>query len=299
MTLAEVLEGITVTKMVHKDLWQGPKWAGILVRGVRYDSRKIRRGDLYVALPGEKTDGHRFIPDAVRDGASAVVVENDAAFQDAFFMLQGVVKVVVPASRKALALASCNFHGNPSRKLMLIGVTGTNGKTTTTQLIRSILEAAGHRTGIIGTIGYYNGRDVVEAIHTTPEAPELNELLASMVTHGCTAAVMEVSSHSLAMDRVHGLRFAGGVFTNITQDHLDFHKSMDEYFRAKKILFDSLEADAVAVTNLDDPSGEKIVMDTPAKRIRYSLRSNQELSCTVSSTGLSGTTLTMVYQGKE
>ena len=297
MTLPEILSGITVTKMVHKEPWQGPNWTGIRLEGVRYDSRKVKKGDLYVAIRGEKMDGHRFIPDAVSNGARVVIVEDDLALSDSFFTHAGVVKVVVPVSRKALAITSRNFYADPSRNLMLIGVTGTNGKTTTTQLIGSILEASGRRTGIIGTIGYYDGRDSVEARHTTPEAPELNELLSSMVKNGCTAAVMEVSSHSLVMDRVYGLRFAGAAFTNLTQDHLDFHKTMDDYFEAKKILFDALDVDAVAVTNLDDPFGTKITGETKARRIRYGRGPEGDLVCTASSTGLAGTSLTVEYGG--
>ena len=299
MILAGVLEGVTVTKMVYKEPWQGPKLTGIQVDNVRYDSRRVNRGDLYIAIRGGMLDGHRFIPDAIRRGAKAVIVEDDSTFPDSFFAHEEVVKIVVPNSRRAMALTSRNLHGDPSRKLRLIGITGTNGKTTTTHLVRSILESSGQRVGFIGTMGHFDGLNALEATHTTPEAPELNEILSSMVMNGCTSGVMEVSSHSLVMDRVFGLRFAAAAFTNLTQDHLDFHGSMKEYFRAKKMLFDSLEEDSVAVTNCDDSSGKQIVSDSHARILGYSTRSAESLVGKDIAVGLEGTTLTVEYQGKD
>jgi UDP-N-acetylmuramoyl-L-alanyl-D-glutamate--2,6-diaminopimelate ligase len=255
----------------------------------------VTRGDLYVAIRGEKTNGHGFIREAVRNGATAVIVEDDGALPDSFFTLEGVVKIVVPASRKAMALSARNFYGNPSERLRLVGITGTNGKTTTTHLVRSILEASGQRVGFIGTMGHHDGVNAIEATHTTPESPELNEILSSMVANGCSAAVMEVSSHSLVLDRVYGLKFAAAAFTNLTQDHLDFHRTMEEYFRAKKMLFDGLDEDAVAVTNIDDPFGERMVDGTSARTIRYSTTEEADITARGIETSLHGTTITLGY----
>ncbi|MBI5473935.1 MAG: UDP-N-acetylmuramoyl-L-alanyl-D-glutamate--2,6-diaminopimelate ligase [Ignavibacteriae bacterium] len=250
------------------------------VNSIQYDSRKIQAGDLFVAIKGGTVDGHTFIGNAVANGAKVVVVEDDAAIPDAFFMHSGVVKVVVGDARKALALMSSTIFGHPSQKLRLIGVTGTNGKTSTTHLIKSILEADGKTVGLIGTIEYKVGADVIPATHTTPESLELNQLLATMVGKGCSDVVMEVSSHSLALRRVYGLNFAAATFTNLTQDHLDFHVTMDAYYSAKKILFDTLPSTSVAVTNVDDAYGREIVSDTHAKRISYSLEGDADITAT-------------------
>jgi UDP-N-acetylmuramoyl-L-alanyl-D-glutamate--2,6-diaminopimelate ligase len=225
------------------------------------------------------------------------VVDNDAAVSDYYFLHNAVTKVVVPDSRKALAIMSANLYGHPSRQLTLLGVTGTNGKTTTTHLIKSVLEAAGHKTGLIGTIEYTIGSDVIPATHTTPESLELNQLLSRMVLQGCTAAVMEVSSHSLAMSRVHGLRFATATFTNLTQDHLDFHGSMEAYLQAKKILFDGLSGEAVAVTNADDPHGDRLVRDTAAARLRYGVRQDADVRARDIHLTIGGSQFSVVHGG--
>jgi len=224
---------------------------------------------MFVAIQGNEVDGHAFIDNAVMNGAIVVVVQNDAARSDYFFLHASVVKVVVPDTRGALAKIAANYYGHPSRSLLLVGVTGTNGKTTTTHLIKSILEAGGEKAGLIGTIEYAIGDEVQLATHTTPESLEVNSLLARMVQKGCTAAVMEVSSHSLVQHRVEGLSFRAGIFTNLTQDHLDYHGTMEEYFRAKKVLFDMLGADAVAITNADDPRGRDVIAGTHSRTITY------------------------------
>jgi UDP-N-acetylmuramoyl-L-alanyl-D-glutamate--2,6-diaminopimelate ligase len=239
------------------------------VGSVQYDSRKVQPGDMFVAIQGNEVDGHAFIDNAVTNGAIVVVVQNDAARSDYFFLHAGVVKVVVPDTRGALARIAANYYGHPSRSLLLVGVTGTNGKTTTTHLIKSILEAGGERVGLLGTIEYAVGDEVWLATHTTPESLEVNSLLARMVQKGCSAAVMEVSSHSLVQHRVDGLSFRAGTFTNLTQDHLDYHGTMEEYFRAKKMLFDMLGADAVAITNIDDPRGLDVVAGTHLRTVTY------------------------------
>jgi UDP-N-acetylmuramoyl-L-alanyl-D-glutamate--2,6-diaminopimelate ligase len=224
---------------------------------------------MFVAIQGNEVDGHAFIDNAVRNGASVVVVQNDAARSDYFFLHTGVVKVVVPDTRRALARIAINHYGDPSRSLQLLGVTGTNGKTTTTHLVKSILEAGGEKAGLLGTIDYLIGDEVLSATHTTPESLEVNSLLARMVQQGCTAAVMEVSSHALVQHRVDGLSFRAGIFTNLTQDHLDYHGTMEEYFRAKKTLFDMLGPDAVAITNADDPRGRDVVAGARTRMITY------------------------------
>ena len=269
MFLSEMLNGVRVSKMFSMVYGRTLVIQDIQITGVQYDSRKVRTGNLFVAIRGGQTDGHLFIDNAVENGAVAVVLEDDAIRSDYYFLHAGVVKIVVPDSRRALALLAANFYGRPSAKLRLVGVTGTNGKTTTTHLIASILEAGGESVGLIGTIDYVVGRERFPATHTTPESLEMNQLLARMVQEGCTAAVMEVSSHALAQSRVAGLDFRVGVFTNLTQDHLDFHGTMESYFQAKKILFDTLGREGHAVVNRDDPRAEAIVADCAAPVIRY------------------------------
>lgn len=261
MKLGEILKHIKVRKFI------GDK--EIEIKDIAYDSRKVEEGSLFVAIKGLNSDGHRFIPEAVLAGAVGVVVEDDEIIDDEYFIEKGVAKILVGDSRKALALISSAFYGFPSRKLKLIGVTGTNGKTTTTHLVKSILESAGLKTGLVGTINYVIGDEVIPAVQTTPESLDLNRFLSKMVDNGISACAMEVSSHALALDRVYGFDFDVGVFTNLTQDHLDFHRTFDAYFQAKKILFDSLKESAYAIYNIDDPYGEKIVADTKAMKLSY------------------------------
>jgi len=295
MRLAELLEGVQVVKLFSLMFGKMVLTQDVTVREVQYDSRKVERGDLFVAIRGATADGHAFIDSAVNRGAIVVVVENDAAMPDAFFMHTGVIKLVVPDSRKALAQIAGNFYDHPSRHLMLVGVTGTNGKTTTTHLIKSVLEASGATVGLVGTIEYKIGNQIIPATHTTPESLELNQLLARMRERGCTATVMEVSSHSLAMSRVHGLEFRTAVFTNLTQDHLDFHGTMDSYFAAKKILFDSLNDQACAVTNADDPLGTKIVEGTHAEIVTYGTKHPASVRANNIEGNVRGTTLEVVH----
>lgn len=269
MFLSHLLEGVRVSKLFEMQYGRTVVTQDLQVGSVQYDSRKVKPGDMFVAIQGNEVDGHAFIDNAVMNGAIVVVVQNDAARSDYFFLHASVVKVVVPDTRGALAKIAANYYGHPSRSLLLVGVTGTNGKTTTTHLIKSILEVGGEKAGLIGTIEYAIGDEVQLATHTTPESLEVNSLLARMVQKGCTAAVMEVSSHSLVQHRVDGLSFRAGIFTNLTQDHLDYHGTMEEYFRAKKMLFDMLGADAVAITNADDPRGRDVIAGTHSRTIAY------------------------------
>ncbi len=296
MTLSRVLNGVSVIKMFQTMYGRMVVTHDVEVGKVQYDSRKIQPGDLFVAIKGGSVDGHSFIGNAVSNGAKVVVVEDDAALPDAFFMHAGVVKIVVADSRKALAILSSNFYDRPSLKLRLIGVTGTNGKTSTTHLIKSMLEAEGKMVGLIGTIEYTIGNSVIPATHTTPESLELNELLATMVERGCTDAVMEVSSHALALHRVYGLHFAAAAFTNLTQDHLDFHQTMEEYFKAKKMLFDSLPPASAAITNADDAYGRQITADSKARLISYSIGGDADITATDVRLGVNGTTFSVTQK---
>ena len=234
MKLAELLKDIEV-----RELCAPPE---LEISDVAYDSRQAREGGVFVAIRGFESDGHRYIPQAVANGAACVICEEKPSLD--------VPYVIVEDSRLALAIASKNLFGNPGGEMAIIGVTGTNGKTTTTYLIKHLLEQKkGATVGLIGTNGNMIGSEFLHTERTTPESYELQKLLREMADAGCTHVVMEVSSHSLVLNRVAGLRFAVGIFTNLTQDHLDFHKTMDEYARAKSLLFSMCDA---AVINLDD-----------------------------------------------
>ena len=269
MTLLHLLDGIPVTKFLQLAYGKTVQREDVLVGKITSDSRIVERGDVFVAIRGQRDDGHRFIGDAVHRGARVVVLEDDGAMSDSFFLHNEVLKVVVENSRKSLAQMAANYYGHPSAKLKLIGVTGTNGKTTTTHLMKSILESSGEKVGLIGTIEYQVAEEVLPALYTTPEPVELNALLGAMLKKSCQSAVMEISSHALALDRVYGLRYQLALFTNLTQDHLDFHGTMEAYFKAKKLLFDGLQEESIAVTNLDDAYGLSIVASTKAKLITY------------------------------
>src|SRR5436189_2593115 len=226
------------------------------VENISYDSRRVQRNTLFVALRGEKTDGHQFIAQAINKGASVIVAERDEKDPR-------VTCLVVEDTRAALADFSATFYGHPARKLKLAAVTGTNGKTTTTFLIKHICESDGLRCGLIGTVRYEIGERLLPAIRTTPESLDLQELLAQIVNAGCKAAAMEVSSHALAQDRTRGLEWNVAVFTNLTQDHLDFHGTMENYFESKTKLFTGLAAQQkkqkpVAVINIDDRYGQHL-----------------------------------------
>jgi UDP-N-acetylmuramoyl-L-alanyl-D-glutamate--2,6-diaminopimelate ligase len=226
-----------------------PDAQSVRVSGIAYDSRRAGAGAIFVALRGQQADGAAFAPQAIARGAVLVVAEGPPA-ADAV-----VPWVVVKDARLALALLADRFFGHPSGDLSVVGITGTNGKTTTAYLLRSIFEAAGRPCGLLGTVTYSIRGEERDATRTTPEAPDTQAMLREMVDRGCSAAVMEVSSHALAQRRVDGTRFAAGVFTNLTRDHLDFHGDMESYAAAKRRLFELLPADAPAIVNADDPRG--------------------------------------------
>jgi len=235
---------------------EGP--AATEITALAYDSRAVRPGCLFCALPGAKTDGGQYVEEAVRRGAVAVLHEQSLRPP------RGLAAVRVPNARTAMADLAAEFYGHPSHKLPVIGVTGTNGKTTTVFMIRDILLAAGRVPGVIGTIHYEFGGRRIAALRTTPEAPDLQHMFADALQAGVQTLAMEVSSQGLVAERLRGTRFAAAVFTNLTVDHLDFHKTMEAYFQAKKRLFDELagqSADAPAVVNLDDPYGRRLAAD--------------------------------------
>lgn len=229
------------------------------VQNIRYDNRKIEQGDAFVCVKGFKVDGHSFIGDAIKKGAKTLIVQEDVSVQE------DITIIKVRDTRKALAIMSSNYFGNPKDKLKIIGITGTNGKTTSAFIIKSILEKAGFMTGLIGTIANYIGNKKVDAVRTTPESYELHELFKNMVDAGVEYCVMEVSSHSLELDRVYGVQFEEGIFTNLTRDHLDFHKTFENYYNAKFKLF---ERSNHSIINLDDPYGVNIVKDIEERGVK-------------------------------
>ena len=239
----------------------------IEITGINIDSRRIKAGHLFVAMRGTQVDGHKFIPKAVELGAKAVLCE-DMPEQKA----DGVTYVQVASTEDAVGKAATAFYGDPSRKLRLVGVTGTNGKTTIATLLYNMFTKLGHKCGLLSTVCNYIVDEKVPADHTTPDPIELNELLARMVEAGCEYAFMECSSHAIAQKRIGGLHFTGGIFTNLTRDHLDYHKTFENYRDAKKAFFDSLPKSAFAITNADDKNGMVMVQNCKANIKTYSTR---------------------------
>lgn len=256
------------------------------INNVVFDSRKVSPGDLYICLSGVNSDGHDFALAAEKSGASAVICERK---------LEGLTipQAVVVSSRKAMAIIASNYYGNPSSKLSVIGVTGTNGKTTVTHLIKEILDDAGHRTGLIGTTHNVIADKVYEAHMTTPDPMELHKLFSDMVSEGCDSVIMEVSSHSLQLDKLYGVKFSVGAFTNLTQDHLDFHKTMDAYFEAKCKLFGLSEK---AVVNKDDPYGKKIADKIDC--ISYGCKEKCDVTAMNESFSADGVSFDLSFKGK-
>jgi UDP-N-acetylmuramoyl-L-alanyl-D-glutamate--2,6-diaminopimelate ligase len=241
------------------------------VSGIAYDSRSAGPGDVFVALKGQHADGTAFAKQAVDRGAIAVVSELPAPAG------VGVPWIAVNDARLALALLAAEFFRHPSREMQVVGITGTNGKTTTTHVLASIFEAAGIRCGMLGTVSYRVGGEEREATRTTPEAPDVQRLLREMADRGCGACVMEVSSHALSLARVDGMSFAAGVFTNLTRDHLDFHPDMEAYFQAKRRLFAMLPPHAPAVINLDDPRGASLI-EAGGKPVTYAINRSADIT---------------------
>ena len=260
MKLKELLYAIPV-KQLEGEL-------AVDVLSVSFDSRKVSQGGMFVAVRGVQQDGHLFLDSAIANGAAVLVVDELPEVLD-----DNLTYVVVDDTSYVLGLLATNFYGDPSRKLKLVGVTGTNGKTTVATLLYNLFDKLGYHVGLLSTVENRVGRRVVEATHTTPDPLSLNALLAEMVDDGCDYCFMEVSSHAIAQQRIAGLRFAGGVFTNLTHDHLDFHGTFDNYIKAKKKFFDDLDRFAFALTNIDDKNGAVMLQNTFAHKKAYGLKS--------------------------
>ena len=260
MKLEELLKKISVKTI------EGP--ADVDIAGVDIDSRKVGPGHLFVAIKGTQTDGHQYIAKAIELGAVAILCEDMPAERQA-----GVTYVQVTSTESAIGPVATTFYSDPTSKLILVGVTGTNGKTTIATLLYNMFRRLGFKCGLLSTVCNYIEDEAVPASHTTPDPIELNQLLSRMVEAGCQYAFMECSSHAIAQQRIGGLKFAGGIFTNLTRDHLDYHKTVENYRNAKKAFFDMLPKGAFAVTNADDKNGMFMVQNTKATVKTYSIRS--------------------------
>ncbi|MEM9920052.1 MAG: UDP-N-acetylmuramoyl-L-alanyl-D-glutamate--2,6-diaminopimelate ligase [Bacteroidota bacterium] len=275
MRLDHILTDLTVIETIGE-----PK---AMFKRIIFDSRKVEKGDCFVAVKGLHSDGHAFIDGAVEKGAQVVVCQT---LPDA--LQESVTYLKVADSAEAMGILASNFYGRPSRKLKLVGVTGTNGKTTTATLLYKLYQSLGYKAGLLSTVENRIGQRVYPTTFTTPDAVALNELLAEMVEAGCEFAFMEVSSHAVHQRRIAGLYFAGGIFTNLTHDHLDYHGSFREYLHAKKRFFDELPSESFALTNMDDRNGEVMLQNTKAKKYRYSLRVLTDFKAKIIENSLSG-----------
>lgn len=259
------------------------------VSDIQIDSRKIKPGAAFIAVKGGVADGHQFIEKAIENGAAVIV------YEDSKLMTHDsrLTFVQVENSAAAAAYMANNFYGRPSEKIKLVGVTGTNGKTTIATLLYKLFTRLGYKCGLLSTVENQIGNKVVPATHTTPDAISLNQLLSQMVEEGCTHVFMETSSHAIHQHRVTGLQYAGGVFSNITHDHLDYHQTFDEYIRVKKAFFDSLSSSAFAISNADDKRGAVMLQNTNAKKYYYSLKTVAEFKGKILDNSLSGLVMTI------
>ena len=260
MKLNELLKTVKPTQIIGN--------ADIEITGVNIDSRKIQKGHLFVAIKGTQVDGHAYITKAIEQGAAAILLETMPDEKT-----EGVCYVAVASTEEAVGKVATLFNGDPTRKLKLVGVTGTNGKTTIATLLYNMFRAFGHKCGLLSTVCNYIDGEALPTTHTTPDPIELNNLLGRMADEGCEYVFMECSSHAIAQKRIGGLHYAGGIFTNLTRDHLDYHKTFENYRDAKKAFFDSLGKDAFAITNADDKNGMVMVQNTKATVKTYSTRS--------------------------
>jgi UDP-N-acetylmuramoyl-L-alanyl-D-glutamate--2,6-diaminopimelate ligase len=284
MRIEEILKGIDVVSLT------GEKNA--IVLNIEFDSRKVTRRSLFVAVKGYKTDGHDFIKEAVASGASVIICETLPEVQD-----KEICWIKTADSARALGYAASNFFGNPSSSLKLVGVTGTNGKTTVATLLYRMFIRLGYKCGLFSTVcNYINGKEL-PATHTTPDPIQLNELLSGMVSEGCDFAFMEVSSHSADQQRIAGLKFEGGLFTNLTHDHLDYHKTFDKYLAAKKSFFDSLPVDSFALVNVDDRNGRVMLQNCRGRQYTFSIRGMADYRCGIIEQGFEG--MGLKIQGEE
>lgn len=284
MKTEEILKGISVISI------SGNKKPEIV--HIEFDSRNVTKGTLFVAVKGVKSDGHDFIESAIASGATAIICEKLPAKTDS-----KICWILTADSAKALGEAASNFYGNPSSSLKLVGVTGTNGKTTIATVLYRMFLRLGYKCGLFSTVCNYVNERELPATHTTPDPIQLNKLLAEMVSEGCDYAFMEVSSHSVDQKRIAGLKFAGGIFTNLTHDHLDYHKTFDNYLAAKKGFFDGLGKDAFALVNIDDRNGNVMLQNCNAKHYTFSVRSMADFRCSIIEQGFEG--MGLKIQGQE
>ncbi len=264
---------------------------GVEVNDIQIDSRKVKAGNLFIAMKGAGTDGHQFIEKAIQNGAVAIVCEVMPSIT-----IESTVYVQVENSAVAAGWMANNFFGQPSEKMKVIGVTGTNGKTTIATLLYKLFAVLGYKCGLLSTVENHIGDKIVPATHTTPDAISLNQLLKQMADEECTHVFMEVSSHAIHQHRVTGLKFAGGVFSNITHDHLDYHKTFDEYIRVKKSFFDALPSSAFAISNADDKRGAVMLQNTHAGKYLYSLKTLADFKGKIIENSLSGLVMTINEQ---
>ncbi len=258
--LSEILENLDTQKIIGR--------VNIRVAEIRFDSRTVKNGDLFVAVKGSQVDSHKFINNVVENAVAAVVCENlPEQISDK------VTYIVVKDSSKALGIIASVFYDNPSSKLKLIGVTGTNGKTTTVTLLYNLFRKLGYKVGVLSTVRNYINNKKIDATHTTPDAVQINNLLNKMIIEGCEYCFMEVSSHAIHQNRIAGLNYYGAIFTNITHDHLDYHKAFAEYINVKKSFFDNLNKNAFALINIDDKNGKIMVQNTKAIVKTYGIKS--------------------------
>lgn len=280
MKLKDLLTGFEVLQIIGN--------ADVEIADIQFDSRRVKAGSLFVAQVGTAVDGHTYIEQCVAQGAVAVVLEKKEYIKD-----DGVCYILVKSSDEALGKMAHCFFCTPSATLRLVGVTGTNGKTTTATLLYRLFKALGYKVGLLSTVVNYVDDEEFVATHTTPDALSLNALLARMVEAGCEYAFMEVSSHSIAQERIAGLEYAGALFTNLTRDHLDYHKTFDHYRDTKKVLFDRLKKEAFAITNVDDKNGLVMTQNTKAKVFTYSTRSMADFRGKILEEGFDGMLLRM------
>ncbi len=275
MLLSDILYNISLITVSGK--------TDIEIEQITFDSRQVNKGTLFVAVPGTQSDGHDYIETAIDAGASAVLCEVLPKM-----LKEEVTYIQVENSAKSMGIAAGNFYGNPSKRLTLVGVTGTNGKTSVATLLFKLFRKLGYKCGLISTVQNQIEDEIIPATHTTPDSITLNALLHEMHQKGCAFVFMEVSSHSVVQGRISGLHFSGGIFTNITQDHLDFHKTFDEYIKAKKGFFDALPSTAFALTNVDDRNGKVMLQNTKAEKHSYSLKNIADFKGKVLDCGLFG-----------
>lgn len=278
--LSHLLKGVAVLEVIGD--------MNRTIVDLQSDSRKAVKDGMFVAVRGVTTDGHKYIPVVASTHVGAIVCEQLPATLE-----KGITYIRVEDSSKALGYLASNWYGDPSSNLKLVGVTGTNGKTTTATLLYEMAKMEGYRVGLISTVCNFIHDDVVAATHTTPDPLTLNELLQRMVEAGCDYAFMEVSSHAAHQHRIAGLKFAGGIFSNLTRDHMDYHVTVENYMNAKKLFFDMLPEDAFALVNADDKAGAYMLQNTKAHRYTYSLRSDADFRCRVIETRLDGTLLSL------